>query len=123
MTAPVDAPEEAPILAALQRRGWRLTHILITHHHGDHTAANLALKQRFDLTIIGPAGEAARIPGIDKTVADGDRLDMGGHRVEVIATPGHTAGHVCYHLPEDGMLLGRYAVCKLGHGQPVRGNG
>lgn len=121
MTASVDAPEEAPILAALQRRGWRLTHILTTHHHGDHTAANLALKQRFDLTIIGPAGEAARIPGIDKTVADGDRLDMGGHRVEVIATPGHTAGHVCYYLPEDGMLFSADTLFALGCGRLFEG--
>src|SRR5215204_27975 len=56
----VDAPEEAPILAAIERTGWKPDLLLITHHHGDHVEANLALKKKFGLTIIGPAGEAAK---------------------------------------------------------------
>ncbi|TIS50704.1 MAG: MBL fold metallo-hydrolase, partial [Mesorhizobium sp.] len=62
-TAIIDAPEEAPILAAIKRTGWTPSMILTTHHHGDHVEANLALKERFKLTIVGPEAEQAKIPG------------------------------------------------------------
>lgn len=120
-TASIDAPEETPIEEALARRGWRLTHIFTTHHHGDHVAANAALKSRFGATVIGPAREADRIPGIDRTVDDGDRFDFAGHPVEVIGTPGHTAGHVCYHLPADGLLFAADTLFALGCGRLFEG--
>ena len=104
-TASIDAPEEGPILDALKRRGWRLTHILTTHHHGDHVEANLALKQAFGCTIIGPKDEAQRIPGIDRAVGDGDSFQFGGQTVTVIGTPGHTAGHVSYYLPGENLAF------------------
>jgi hydroxyacylglutathione hydrolase len=116
-TASIDAPEEAPILAALERRGWTLTDIFTTHHHGDHVEANLALKDRFGVTIIGPKNEAERIPGIDKAVGDGDSFDFAGHRVEVIETPGHTAGHICFYLPEDKLLFSADTLFALGCGR------
>lgn len=97
-TAIVDAPEEAPILAAVERTGWRPTALLITHHHADHVEANLGLKQRFNLKITGPKAEAAKIPGIDDGVAEGDTIKLGGETIEVIETPGHTAGHISYHF-------------------------
>src|SRR3954453_22731080 len=53
-TAIIDAPEEAPIIAAIERTGWKPTMILTTHHHVDHVEANLALKERFKLRIVGP---------------------------------------------------------------------
>ena len=99
-TASIDAPEERAILDALSRRGWRLSHIFTTHHHNDHVEANLALKERFGVEIIGPAREAQRIPAIDRQVDGGDTFDFAGRRVEVILTPGHTLGHICFHLPE-----------------------
>lgn len=120
-TASIDAPEEQPILEALARRGWRLTHIFTTHHHGDHVEANAALKAQFGATIIGPAREADRIPGIDRRVDDGDRFDFAGHPVEVIATPGHTLGHVCYHLPKDKLLFAADTLFALGCGRVFEG--
>lgn len=116
-TASIDAPEETPILSALSRRGWTLTHIFTTHHHGDHVEANLALKERFGATIIGPVNEAAKIPGIDRKVGDGDRFDFAGRTVEVIETPGHTAGHICYHLPDDRLLFAADTLFALGCGR------
>ena len=56
-TIAIDAPEEAPILKVLDEEGWNLTHVLTTHHHGDHVAANEALKARFGAIVVGPAGE------------------------------------------------------------------
>src|SRR5579872_6554539 len=61
-TAIIDAPEEAAILAAVKRTGWTPTMILTTHHHMDHVEANLALKERFKLRIVGPEAEKAKIP-------------------------------------------------------------
>jgi len=116
-TASIDALEEQPILDVLARRSWTLTDIFTTHHHGDHVEANLALKQRFGLTITGPIGEADKIPGIDIKVGDGDRFDFAGHPVEVIETPGHTAGHICYYLPEDRMLFAADTLFALGCGR------
>ncbi|MCP8897347.1 hydroxyacylglutathione hydrolase [Shinella daejeonensis] len=120
-TASIDAPEEEAILDALARRGWTLGHIFTTHHHQDHVEANLALKARFGVTITGPAREVARIPGIDRRVDGGDIFDFAGRRVEVIATPGHTAGHVCYHLPEEKLLFSADTLFALGCGRLFEG--
>jgi hydroxyacylglutathione hydrolase len=118
-TASIDAPEEKPILDALARRGWTLSHIFTTHHHGDHVEANLALKKRFGATIIGPARES--IPGIDRKVDGGDSFDFAGRPVEVIATPGHTLGHICFHLPEEKLLFAADTLFALGCGRLFEG--
>lgn len=64
-TASIDTPEVTAIEHALQEKGWRLTHILNTHHHFDHAGGNLELKEKTDAVIIGPRKDARRIPGID----------------------------------------------------------
>lgn len=120
-TASIDAPEEKAILDALARRGWQLTHIFTTHHHLDHVEANAALKAKFGATIVGPAREADRIPGLDKPVDEGDRFEFAGHPVEVIWTPGHTAGHICFHLPEDRLLFAADTLFALGCGRLFEG--
>jgi hydroxyacylglutathione hydrolase len=116
-TASIDAPEEKPIVDTCARRGWRLTHIFTTHHHADHVQANLELKARFPLTITGPAKEADRIPGIDVPVGEGSALEFSGHRIEVIETPGHTLGHICYYLPDDGLLFSADTLFAMGCGR------
>lgn len=117
LTATIDAPEEQPILDALARRGWRLSHILTTHHHTDHVEANLGLKGKFDLEIIGPVNEAVAIPGLDNSVMEGDEFQFGSHTVRVIETPGHTAGHICYHFPDDKILFAADTLFALGCGR------
>jgi hydroxyacylglutathione hydrolase len=116
-TAIVDAPEETAIRAALERTGWTPSLLLITHHHPDHVAGNLALKQRYGLTIIGPRAEAAKIPGLDRSVAEGDSIDFAGHRIEVIETPGHTSGHISYHLPVAKLAFVGDTLFALGCGR------
>ena len=74
VTASIDAPEAGKVAAALQEKGWKLTHILTTHHHADHTDGNAVLKAASGCRIIGPRNEAAKIPGIDETVGGGDAL-------------------------------------------------
>ena len=116
-TAVIDAPDARPILEAVERTGWTPTVILTTHHHGDHVEANLELKERFGLKIIGPEAEAAKIPGIDETVTDGDVFRFGEEEVRVISTPGHTAGHVCYHFTGSGVLFAGDTLFSLGCGR------
>ena len=118
-TVSIDAPEEKPILDALARRGWALSHIFTTHHHGDHVEANLALKKRFGATVIGPARES--IPGIDRKVDGGDTFVFAGRRVEVILTPGHTLGHICFHLPGEKLLFAADTLFALGCGRLFEG--
>jgi hydroxyacylglutathione hydrolase len=120
-TVAIDAPEEAPIRAKLAEKGWRLDRILITHHHGDHTGGNLALKQAFGCTITGPAGEASRIPGIDDTVKGGDSFRIGAHEVRVIDTPGHTLGHISYWLPGAKLAFVADTLFAVGCGRVSEG--
>ncbi len=121
-TIAIDAPEEAPILAELTKAGWNLTHILTTHHHGDHVAANEALKARFGVEIIGPEKERAKIPGIDRSVSGGDTFELGGIRVEAIDTPGHTLGEISYYLPDTKAVFAADALFSLGCGRLFEGD-
>src|ERR1700684_1548850 len=91
-TAAIDAPEAAPVEAALAATGWKLTDILVTHHHGDHTAGIEALKRRFSCRGVAPRAEAAKIPAVDVMVGEGERVEVGDLVAEVIETPGHTLG-------------------------------
>lgn len=97
-TAAVDTPDPDEILAQLDSAGWRLTHIFNTHHHSDHAGGNLALKSATGCTIVGPRADAARIPGLDVAVGEGDIVALGEHRATVYDTPGHTRGHIVYHF-------------------------
>jgi hydroxyacylglutathione hydrolase len=117
MTASIDAPEEGPILAALEKNGWTLTHIFTTHHHHDHVDANLALKERFGCTIIGPRDEAVAIPGLDQAYSGGDSFEFAGRTVDVILTPGHTAGHICFYIESEKLLFAADTLFAMGCGR------
>jgi len=121
VTASIDAPEEKPIRDKLAENGWKLDRIFTTHHHTDHVAANLALKAAYGCTIVGPAIEADKIPGIDETVSGGDTRTFGAFAIEVIATPGHTLGHVCYWLPSAGVVFVADTMFSMGCGRLFEG--
>src|SRR5258705_12924729 len=76
-TAAIDAPEAAPVDAALKATGWRLSDILVTHHHADHTGGIAELKARHRCRVTAPRHEAARIPDVDATVGEGDIASVG----------------------------------------------
>ena len=120
-TAVVDPAEAAPVLAALEQRGWTLTHILNTHHHADHIGGNEALKARFGAPIVGPRADAARIPGIDVEVGDGDTYDFAGHQARVFDTPGHTRGHIAFWFPDSEALFCGDTLFALGCGRLFEG--
>jgi len=121
LTASIDAPEADKVTAGLREKGWKLTHILTTHHHADHTDGNAALKTATGCKIVGPRNEAAKVPGIDETVGGGDTFAFGSHRVEVLDTPGHTAGHITYVFPSAKVAFVGDTLFALGCGRVIEG--
>ncbi|MFO1127964.1 MAG: hydroxyacylglutathione hydrolase [Rhodospirillales bacterium] len=122
VTAAVDPSLAAPVLAELQRRGWRLDLILNTHHHYDHVGGNLELKAATGCRIVGNAADRARIPGIDEPVADGGEVRIGNARGRAIAVAGHTIGHVVYWFEEAGVLFSGDTLFSLGCGRLFEGS-
>lgn len=117
-TAAIDAPDAGPILAALAEKQWRLTDVLVTHHHADHTQGIPGLKAAFpNIRVIGPAKEAAQIGTLDQTVKDGDTVSIGGHQAKIIEVPGHTLGHVAYWFEADNLLFSGDTLFAMGCGR------
>lgn len=119
--AAIDTPDPAAINAALEKEGWRLTHIFNTHWHPDHAGGNLALKEKWGCEIIGPRGEAAKIPGIDRMAGEGDVVSLGASRALVRDTPGHTLGHIVYHFAEDRAAFVGDTIFAIGCGRLFEG--
>ncbi|MDD9911303.1 MAG: hydroxyacylglutathione hydrolase [Ahrensia sp.] len=122
LTVSIDAPETEAIADVLEDQGLTLTNIATTHHHGDHVAGNMALKNAHSCTIVGPQAEREKIPGIDERVEHGDSVDLLGHRFNVIATGGHTLGHIAYHLPNDNLLFAGDCLFAMGCGRIFEGD-
>ena len=117
-TASVDAPDGDAVIAAAKGQGWRLTDVIVTHHHADHTQGIAALRTAFpDLRVVGPAKEAARIGGLDLAVNEGDFVEIGALRARVIETPGHTEGQVAYVFDEDEIAFTGDTLFSLGCGR------
>src|SRR6202167_6678804 len=121
-TSSIDAPEAAPVEAALQKTGWRLTDILVTHHHADHTQGIGALKDHHKCRVVAPRNEAARIAHVDETVGEGDTVRVGALQGRVIETPGHTAGHISYFFPADKLAFVGDTLFSIGCGRIIEGN-
>ncbi len=119
--AAVDPAVAAPVLAALDRLGWRLTHVLNTHHHGDHVGGNLELKKATGCTIVGGRSDAGRIPGIDVAVSGGDIVELGTHTAQVLDVPGHTRGHIAYWFADSFALFCGDTLFSLGCGRLFEG--
>lgn len=121
-TASVDAPDGGAIAAEAERRGWPLTHLLLTHHHLDHIEGAEALKKRFpQMKIVGAKKDAHRLPPLDIAVGDGDVVMLGASRARVIETPGHTLGHVAYHFADDDAVFVGDTLFSLGCGRVFEG--
>lgn len=120
-TAVIDPAVAEPVLAAAAARGWTITQIFNTHWHPDHVGGNAAIKTATGCRITGPAGEQAKITGIDRAVADGDTVQVGGAAGRVIDVPGHTAGHNAYYFADAGVLFCGDTLFALGCGRLFEG--
>jgi hydroxyacylglutathione hydrolase len=127
-TATIDVADHAPILAELDKRGWQLTDIWITHHHWDHVDGLAPLLEacrtrEWSPRVIAPAADVYRLPAelITDQVTHGDRFMFAGTNVDTIDVPGHTIGHVAYHLPQDKILFSADSLMGLGCGRLFEG--
>ena len=121
-TAAIDAGDGSAYQAALVETGWQLSHILLTHHHWDHTDGVKELADATGATIYGPKGDKDGHAHIAKTLQEGDRLDFGGTIIEVIATPGHTLDMLNYYLPEQKVCFTGDTLFSLGCGRIFEGD-
>ncbi len=110
----IDPGSEAPrLIAAIEATGARLRSIWLTHAHFDHIGAVAAVRERFQvpvfiheldipLFVLGPQQAAAwgleiegdRVP--DQRLHDGDEMECGSLRFQVMHTPGHSPGHTAF---------------------------
>jgi hydroxyacylglutathione hydrolase len=120
-TAAIDAPEAAPVEAALRATGWTLSDILVTHHHGDHTGGIAELKGKYRCRVVAPQGEAGKIPLVDETVREGGKVSVGKLSANVIETPGHTAGHITYWFHGDKLAFAGDTLFSIGCGRVIEG--
>lgn len=117
----VDPGDAAPVEAALQERGWKLTHILNTHHHADHIDGNDELRKKYGARLIAPAGNRGEIPGADQYVDDLDRVDLGTLSFQVLHVPGHTLGHVAFFSEKGEAVFAGDTLFAMGCGRMFEG--
>lgn len=120
-TAVVDPAVAQPALDEAARLGWKITHILNTHHHGDHVGGNKEIQAQTGCTIVGPRADRDRIPGIQVEVGDGDTYDFGGTTATVFDVPGHTRGHIAFWFESDDALFCGDTLFALGCGRMFEG--
>lgn len=121
-TAAIDTPDAEVYLAEADKLGWTITAIWNTHWHPDHAGGNLKIKDETACLIVGPKGEAEKIPGLDRAVGDGDEVALGEYRAAVLDVPGHTLGHIAYHIGSDNVAFVGDAVFALGCGRVFEGD-
>lgn len=121
VTGVVDPAVAAPVMERLSAKGWSLDWILSTHHHADHTGGNLELKEATGCRIAGPGKDAARIPGIDIKLAEGDRFELGKAEAQIFETPGHTSGHISFWFASSNALFCADTLFSLGCGRLFEG--
>jgi hydroxyacylglutathione hydrolase len=119
--AVVDAPEAAPLIEALESRGWKADEIWITHHHGDHTEAVPALVEKYGAKVVGHTKDRARLPDLDEEVSEGDTVALGDTHARVIDVSGHTIGHIAFVLDADKAAFTADSLMALGCGRVFEG--
>ena len=120
--ASIDAPEAGPIIEALEREGWTLTDILVTHHHHDHVGGIAELKEKYNCRVVAPHDKSAKIPHVDLRVRQGDVVKIGTLLARVLETPGHTLDHISYVLDDEKALFAADTLFSIGCGRVFEGN-
>ena len=121
-TAVIDVPEAGPILAALEAHQWRLTHILVTHHHDDHIQGVEALRSRSGARVLGAAADVHRLPRLDLALTEADRFPIGSDFARVIDVPGHTLGHIAFHFSQSRLCFTADSLMAGGCGRLFEGS-
>jgi hydroxyacylglutathione hydrolase len=120
-TASIDAPEAGPIVKALEREGWNLTDILVTHHHHDHVGGIAELKQKYKCRVVAPHDKKAAIADVDLRAANGDVVKVGNLLARVLETPGHTLDHISYVFDGEKAVFAADTLFSIGCGRVFEG--
>ncbi len=120
-TAVIDVPDAGPILAALDAHQWRLTDILITHHHDDHIQGVEPLRAQTGAMVLGAAADAHRLPRLDLALTEADSFSIGREFARIIDVPGHTIGHIAFHFPESRLAFTADSLMSGGCGRLFEG--
>src|SRR3954453_13785866 len=120
-TASIDAPEAGPIVKALEREGWTLTDILVTHHHHDHVGGVAELKQKYNCRVVAPNDKSTKIANVDLRAAHGDVIKVGSLLTRVLETPGHTLDHVSYVFDTEKAVFAADTLFSIGCGRVFEG--
>ena len=118
-TALIDAPEAGPIRAYLEKAGWNLDEIWITHHHNDHIDAVDDLRGK--ALVRGAKSDAHRLPALDAAHEDGDTFEFAGSEVKVFDVSGHTVGHIAFYMPDGASVFTADSLMALGCGRLFEG--
>lgn len=118
----VDPGQTKQVEALIGLHGLNPVAILNTHHHADHVAGNSDLKTLYKIAIYGPKAEASKIPHLDFGLVEGDIFDMEGISLNVIETPGHTSGHICFYDEKSQTLLSGDTLFSMGCGRLLEGS-
>lgn len=120
-TATIDTPEASRILAEAEAKGWKITQIWNTHWHQDHAGGNADIVAKTGARVVGPK-EIDRIgPAPDRELHEGDTVKLGAHTAHILETPGHTLGHIVYHLPDHSIAFVGDTLFALGCGRLFEG--
>jgi len=120
-TALIDVPEAAPILAVLAEKGWKLSHVLLTHHHYDHVDGLAKVLAAHPAKVVGAAADAHRLPPLDIAVREGDEIAIGSETCTAIDVSGHTLGHIAFHFPQSKAVFTADSLMALGCGRLFEG--
>lgn len=121
-TAVIDPGETKPVIDYCTERNWKISDILITHHHPDHTDGNLQLKKHFNCKVWGLREDAHRILGIDHYFEKDSTSEIAGHAFDIFFTPAHTLGHVCLYFKNLKWLFCGDTMFSFGCGRLFEGD-
>jgi hydroxyacylglutathione hydrolase len=105
----IDPLDHEKCLHTARVKGWRISQVLNTHEHHDHTGGNAAVVAATGAKLIAHHRAGARIPGVDRGVKAGDVIQVGRTvELECMDTPGHTMCHICLrsHTDEPAIFSG-----------------
>lgn len=119
-TAAVDPSAGPPVLEAAEARDWRITQILNTHWHPDHTGGNQAIHAATGAPVTGPE-EVGRVYQLDHIVREGDSIKVGQFAADIWDIPAHTAGHIAFHFESANAVFVGDTLFAMGCGRLFEG--
>lgn len=120
-TIVIDPTDAAPVLDFCSRLAWKVSAILLTHHHPDHISGVPEVARIHGAPVWGYADDQHRLPPLSHKVAHGDSVKLGNLEFNVYFTPTHTLGHICYYLPALKALFSGDNLFSMGCGRLFEG--